>query len=436
MQRGRPLIAPPAGAAAAAPSPRAQQPTIRKGGMDVIFHAKIASGLCCVVAAADNSRIAAATDEGVVVFINGLDINGLGGTIQARCEVADFPPNAMAFSSAALWLVVCTDDGYARVVASDSGKMLLEHAVAEESVAGKRPRRCAADHCIAFDDVFVAAAGRLVHACRVPEGQLEHARLVDKPIRALCSAPPALAPSWAYAAAFQGGIMLVSRGGEIVCALGSEQPLRSLALSGRWLAAAAFDGTVELWDVAGDPAADAGAPSQDRDGADHRLQAYCGSDGQDLQWSADGSALAMSGKKAAAFDFTGANPAHPYRRRTAVGSRGTPDPVPRVCLDDGHAQLVAWAPPREDDEATSLLATVGRDGAVRTWQPQGGKLRKGGNGNPEQPERMKPQFYTFVKHDAAHPSGVAVGACALLWLSADMVVVGYENGDLVTWRLS
>ena len=29
--------------------------------------------------------------------------------------------------------------------------------------------------------------------------------------------------------------------------------------------------------------------------------------------------------------------------------------------------------------------------------------------DPAQPERMKPQFYTFLKRDAAHPSGDAVG---------------------------
>ena len=49
---------------------------------------------------------------------------------------------------------------------------------------------------------------------------------------------------------------------------------------------------------------------------------------------------------------------------------------------------------------------------------------------------MKPQLYTFLQHDAAHPSGDAVRACALVWLGADVVAVGFATGDLVAWRVA
>ena len=83
--------------------------------------------------------------------------------------------------------------------------------------------------------------------------------------------------------------------------LASGRSLRSLAIptssrgmgpqgEPRWLAAAAFDGTVELWDVAIQaPGAEVGPAQQAR----HRLQSYAGSDGEVLQWSADGGGLAV-----------------------------------------------------------------------------------------------------------------------------------------------
>mgnify|MGYP001165478235 CR=1 FL=1 len=49
------------------------------------------------------------------------------------------------------------------------------------------------------------------------------------------------------------------------------------------------------------------------------------------------------------------------------------------------------------------------------------KKKKGGNGNPAQPELIRPQFYTFVQQDAAHPTGEAVEACALLWLGESAI---------------
>ena len=38
------------------------------------------------------------------------------------------------------------------------------------------------------------------------------------------------------------------------------------------------------------------------------------------------------------FDFTGANPPHPYRKGS--GAMGQPDPVPRVCMADNPVQAV------------------------------------------------------------------------------------------------
>ena len=63
----------------------------------------------------------------------------------------------------------------------------------------------------------------------------------------------------------------------------------------------------------------------------------------------------------------------------------------------------------------------------------------GGGGGMEtglvEPQMMKPQFYTFVNHDATHPSGEAVKACALMWLQEDVVAVGYFTGEIVAWRV-
>jgi len=49
---------------------------------------------------------------------------------------------------------------------------------------------------------------------------------------------------------------------------------------------------------------------------------------------------------------------------------------------------------------------------------------------------MKPQLYTFLQHDAAHPSADEVRACSLMWLGEDVVVVGYATGELVAWRVA
>ena len=409
-----------AGASAASAPTKA---SVRKGGLEKVFEVKVGDSLACI-AKAPSGLLAAATDDGEIVFIDGAD-----GSRRASNDAMDDAPNEMSFTSSSKWLMTASDDGCARVL-SGFGAVVFEHSVAEEPAAGKRARCVAVDHLIALadgggGDAFVAAAGRLVHACGVPDGQLQHALTADSPIRALCAAPSAVAPSWAYAAAYQGAILLVSRRGEVVRKLTSERPTRSLAISERWLAAGAFDGTVELWDVA--------TPSAASD-CNRRLQAYCGSDGEVLHWSADGGGLAVSGARAAVFDFTGANPPHPYRKTS--GAPGQPDPLPRVCMEDNPTQTVAWAPHEGDRGAATAVATVGKDGAVRLWRPRGLPLRKGGKGDPSKPQLMKPQFYTFLQADAAHPSGDAVRACGLAWLAEDVVAVAYATGELVAWRVA
>ena len=119
--------------------------------------------------------------------------------------------------------------------------------------------------------------------------------------------------------------------------------------------------------------------------APHRLQSYAGSDGEVLHWSPDGGGIAVSGARAAVFDFTGANPPHPYRKGS--GAMGQPDPVPRVCMAEAPVQAVAWAPLGAGEEdggvhAAATLATLGSDGGVRVWRPRGLPLRRGGKRDP------------------------------------------------------
>ena len=403
--------------ASTAVAPTKKKAAVRKDDLEVVFKVNVGAGLCCL-ATSPSGLLAAATAEGVVLLID-----GVSGSTRARSEEMEEPPNAMTFTSDSQFLISCADDGCARVLAAASAKVLIEHSVAEEPVDGKRPRCYAADHVVALDGAFVAAAGRLLHGCGVPDGQLEHEILADSPIRALSVASPGTV-SWAYAAAHKGGVLLVDRRGDVARKLTSDRPLKSLAVTAAWLAASAFDGVLELWDISG-------VVGQSGE-ANHRLQTYCGSDGEVIHFSVDGGGLAMSGARAAVIDFTGSNPPHPYRK--GAGAPGQPDPLPRVCMDDNHVQYAAWAPHLERGDKTTL-ATVGKDGAVRTWQPRGLPLRKGGKGDPSRPQQMNPQLYTFLKHDAAHPSGDALPACTLVWLGEDVVAVGYSAGDIVAWRL-
>ena len=106
----------------------------------------------------------------------------------------------------------------------------------------------------------------------------------------------------------------------------------------------------------------------------------------------------MTGARAACFDFSGDRPPHPYRQDRDEG----PDYIPRVLgfQDGSREKCVAWAP------GGAILATVDAVGVVRLWNLRG-RLKKGGQGHPQQPQFMKPQFFLFPQLDAAHPSGDA-----------------------------
>ena len=431
-----------------------------KGGLTPLWVAKLGNGLCSAVVGGD--LVAAATANGVA-FLNSAD-----GAVASKCDDdgLDDVPNVLAFASKG-HVIHCGDDGCVRVV-SVAGALVQMHEIKEPAAEGKRPRTAPIDHAVALSGAgFAAAAGRVVHSCRMTEASakerapfaLEHALQLEAPVRAMCAAPPG-EESWAYAIAFSSFVQLVASGaGEVVGRLSSERLLKSLSPAGHWLAAAATDGTVDLWDIAGeadlasladDPSTIAPRP------ADHVLRAYCGSDGAAIGWRSDGGAFAISGKRAAVFDFTGANNPHPYRPKgVAPTAPGQPDTVPRICMSDAVSR-VAWAPPKRrlagassgigatlaalndalaENLNSSELATVSDDGVVRLWDPHSPPLRKGGNGNPAEPHKMKPQFYTFTTHDAAHPSEEAKKPAALVWLRADAVAVGYFCGDVVAWRV-
>ena len=389
------------------------KPSIDRGGLEVVFRVQLGVGLMDVTQMSGEPLIAAATADGVVSFMDAGD-----GHVTARCDSEDMDaPNAMEFASK--WLVHCSDD-CVRIVESAMGKIVHTHQVAEHSDL---------DHAIVIDGpMFVVAAGRLVHACAVPTGELQHSMQTASAVRAMCAAPRS-ASQWAYAIAHKEGVRLVSAQGEAVSELSSQRMLRSLDACGPWLAAAASDGTVELWDLA--------RPLSGTNQPHCSLNGNCGSDGASLCWKGDGAGLAISGRRAAVFDFTGSNPNHPYRKQSSPPAPGWPDSVPRVCMSDGGAQCVAWSPRASPPDAkVSELATVDKEGVVRLWQPWGLPLRKGGVGNPSQPHRMKPQFYTYVKQDAAHPTSEAMEPCVLKWLCEDVVAVGYYSGEIVAWRVA
>ena len=427
MLAGRGLISAQPSAAAVAASVR---PRPRAGGFELLFHVQLGDYLGGAALSPCGRMLAAAGADCVTI------VSAKDGTVGISSdELGDDPPNAVDWSTDSAYLVVCSDDGYARVVAVSTGKLVFEHLIADEPEPGKRPRCVASDHATFTNDATcVAAAGRLVHACAVPGGGLSHAVTADAPVCSLCRSPPNLAAHWAYAAGYKGGVLLVSSGGELVSNLSSRGHLRSLTASSRWLAAGGFDGTLELWDMA----KRSESAEERREEADKTLKAFCGSDGAALAFSADGGSLALTGKRAAVFDFSGAEPHHPYRSAAFAAAayrkgRGEPDPVPRVCMGE-EAKYLAFAPPCDSNAATTL-ATAGADGMVQLWRPYNPPLRKGGVGNPAQPERMKPQFYTHLKADVVHPSNDARSPCALIWLSDDTLAVCFGAGDLVAWEL-
>ena len=215
-------------------------PTASKGGLEVLFHTHLDVGLHEAVKMPQGTLIAAATADGSVAFVDGSD-----GRVVARCdEVHDDPPNVMPCG--AKWLAYCTDDAGVTMI-SISGEIMHRHTVAEPAEDGKRQRCSPIDHAMTVLDgtAYVAAAGRLLHVCKAPEGDHEHPLRLESPVRALCAAP-AGEPQWAYAVACADGVRLVSRAGEPVRMLSSARIIRSLGASGPWLAAAGMDGTVEM----------------------------------------------------------------------------------------------------------------------------------------------------------------------------------------------
>ena len=386
----------------ARPAPAAApRPLVQKGGLAVSWRASVGSVACV---AQSSARLAVATDDGAVVFVDH------AGDITARSpQIADEGPNAMAFSNDGAWVVAAFDDGRARVVRTD-GTLAVEHAVAPEPVAGKRARQVAATSCAPLDDDFVASAGKLVHCCALT-GDLIHAITFDAPVRALCDASAGLFRG--YAVAHGCVCVLVQRDGEVNWRYVSTRPLRSLLCRGDFVAAGTFDGAVQVWG------------GEDLSAS---LQSFCRSDGEALAWSGDGAFLAVTGARAAVFDFSGDRPPHPYRRDR--GEDG-PDYIPRVLgfQDGSRERCVAWAP------GGAILATADSMGVVRLWNLRG-RLKKGGQGHPQQPENMKPQFFLFPQLDAAHPSGDVEKPAFVGWLSADTVAVAYECGDVVALRVA
>jgi len=428
------------GSAAPAPPPK---PSATLGGLEILFRTRLDECLVDVVHSPERGVLAAATADGAIAIVDATD-----GQVKVVAELdEEEPPNAMAFTPE--FLLHCGEDGCVRLVAVDNGTVVHSHSMTEAAEEGKRPRCRAVDGVVPLDGAFVAAAGCLVHACRVhaaaPFCELEHVLRAEAHVDAICAAPAREATRWSYAFALKGGVRLVSRQGQPVCELRTGSMIRSLGVFEHWLAAATYDGAVLLWDLEASffPGAQA-APTV-------TLRSFCGSDGKELCWNTEGGgAIAVSGSRAAVFDFTGQNVPHPYRNKYGVAPwtprRGHPDPVPRVCMHSapGGVQSVAWEPRRQGagqaegsaEGMSPRLATLDKQGAVRVWQPLSLPLRKGGNGNPSQPQLMKPQFYTFPRQDAAHPTGESVDACALLWLREGVVAVGYSTGELIAWRVA
>ena len=259
----------------AAPSAPAR-PTVTKGGLDALFHVQLGEPLESAAASPCGKTLAISATGSVVL----LDSHG---TIIRRSDaVGEDPPNVIAWSSDSRWVGCCSDDGYARIVAVESGALAIEHLIAEEPAPGKRTRCVPSEHCLFVGGTssasgatsFVGAAGPLIHACEVPGGKLVYSVSTDAPVRAMCRSPPSLVALWAVAAAYKGGVLLVSASGDSISKLSSRGHPRSLATSHQWLASATFDGTVELWDVA-KRAASSERPSE----ADKTYKTFCGSDG-------------------------------------------------------------------------------------------------------------------------------------------------------------
>ena len=107
------------------PSAEPKKVAVRKGGLEVVYHVKVGES-CCIATAlssveAPDRRLAAATDEGDVVFLDAAD-----GTVRARCDAADEPPNALAFAAGQLRVSDMIATGiYLNVIALLLGSLVL-----------------------------------------------------------------------------------------------------------------------------------------------------------------------------------------------------------------------------------------------------------------------------------------------------------------------
>ena len=103
--------------------------------------------------------------------------------------------------------------------------------------------------------------------------------------------------------------------------------------------------------------------------------------------------------------------------------------------------LAAGAAAREANQGAAAPKKA-KAKAPQVPRPEKKKKKARSSAGPTQPHLMKPQFYTFPKKDAVHPSGEAVEACALMWLRADAVAVGYftagpdNKGEVVAFELA
>ena len=147
-------------------------------------------------------------------------MDGTDGRVVSRAEeVAEDPPNVMAFASHT-WLLHGSDDANVRCLSPTDGAVLHTHAVTAPAEAGKRVRCAPVDHLAVLHGepaAYVAAAGRTVHAVAIEHGELQHALALASSVRAMCVAPASQAAEWAYAIACAGEVRLISRAGDALC---------------------------------------------------------------------------------------------------------------------------------------------------------------------------------------------------------------------------
>ena len=145
----RVMIAPAVKRAFAKPKPQqeSERPSVGKGLLAPLYHAKFDAGLCSAVKMPDDHDgqvIAAALADGSLVFVD-----GTSGRVMAKCDfVNEDPPNVLLFAGTK-HVVHCCDDACVRVISLD-GEIVYTHAVTEPAQDGKRPRCYSIDHAAAL----------------------------------------------------------------------------------------------------------------------------------------------------------------------------------------------------------------------------------------------------------------------------------------------